>query len=176
MARKAQKKQVKAQPKKKVAAPKTKRAAAVKKSAAKKKVAPKKTVVKKTTPKKAVVKKAVPKKASSARSRKNPSTKEWIEAFLFGLAVVQIQEFFRWCWGNIDKKQTRETVAALYREIFFPFESMPEHERLPIWKHAKVARFVRSLTSANATTVEKVARQWAEETDWDIGAISDGRG
>ena len=110
-------------------------------------------------------------KSESARRPKNMSSKEWLEIFFFGLVVIQIQEFFRWCWENIDKKQTRETTAALYREIFFPFESMPEHKRLPILRHRKMVRLIHGLTSAQATRLEKITRQWAEETGLSVDHI-----
>lgn len=99
------------------------------------------------------------------------SSKEWLEAVFFSLVVVQIQEFFRWCWENIDKKQTHEIAVALYRELFFPFESMPERKRLPVWRHRKVERFVRGLTGAQATRLEKITRQWAEETGQSVDHI-----
>ena len=104
------------------------------------------------------------------------SSREWIEAFFFGLLVVQLQEFFRWCWGNIDKKQTRKIVAVLYREIFFPFESTPAHKRLPIRRHTKVVRFVHSLTNAKAATLEKITQQWAEETGQNIDSMRGDKG
>ena len=121
----------------------------------------KKSVAKKKT---AAAKKAA-KKSEPARSRpKKMPVKEWLASFFSSLVVVQLQEFFRWCWENIDKKQTREITIALYREIFFPFESMPAHTRLPIWRQRKVERFVHALTSAQATRLETIACQWAEET------------
>ncbi len=156
MAKKAQKEQKPiARLKKKGVRPQTKRI--VKKSALKKKIEATKKETEKSEP--------------TPRQPKKLSSQEWIEAFLFSLVVVQLQEFFRWCWENIDKKQARNIAAALYREIFFPFESMPEHKRLPIWRHTKVARFVHSLTSANAALLEKITQQWAEETGRDIDSI-----
>jgi len=128
----------------------------------------KKSVVKK---KSRAIKKTAEKGEPVRRQSKKISSKEWLETFFFSLVVVQIQEFFRWCWENIDKKQTREITIALYREIFFPFESMPEHKRLPIWRHRKVERFVHGLTSAHATRLETIARQWAEETGQSIDHI-----
>ena len=102
------------------------------------------------------------------------SSKEWLEAFFFTLVVFQLQEFFRWCWGNIDKKQTRKIAAALYRETFFPFESMPEQKRLPIWRQTKVGRFIYGLTTTNAARLEKITRQWAEETGQNIERVRSG--
>ena len=125
------------------------------------------TVRKKT----GATKKTAEKSEPSPSRPKKMSSKEWLEIFFFSLVVVQIQEFFRWCWENIDKKQTREITIALYREIFFPFESMPEHKRLPIWRHRKVERFVQVLTSAHATRLETIARQWAEETGQSVDHI-----
>jgi len=156
MAKKAQKEQKPtARPKKKGARPQAKR-----------------TVKKPVTKKKAgAVKKTGEKGEPTPRRPKKMSSKEWLEIFFFSLVVVQFQEFFRWCWENIDKKQTRETAAALYREIFFPFESMPEHKRLPILRHRKIVRFIHSLTSAQATRLEKITRQWAEETGLSVDHI-----
>ena len=155
MARKARKKQGTVRLKKKVASPKTTRTTTVRKSVAKKKVA---------------------KKSKPTRRRQEMSSREWLNDFFSSLVTVQLQEFFRWCWENIDKKQTREVVAALYREIFFPFESMPEHKRLPIWRRTKVVRFVHSLTSAKATTLEEITQQWAEETGRNIDSVRPGKG
>ena len=132
----------------------------------------KRTVKKSVTKEKAgAVKKTGEKGEPTPRRPKKMPSKEWLEAFFFSLIVVQIQEFFRWCWKNIDKKQTHEITVALYREIFFPFESMPEHKRLPIWRHRKVERFVHGLTSAHATRLEKITRQWAEETGQSVDHV-----
>ena len=158
MAKKAQKEQKPAaRLKKKGARPQTTRA--VKKSVAKKKTAATKKEAEKSEPARGRPKK-IPAKAS-------------LEIFFSRLAVVQLQEFFRWCWKNIDKKQTREIAVALYREIFFPFESMPEQKRLPIWRHRKVERFVHGLTSAQATRLETIIRQWAEETGQNLDRMRD---
>lgn len=155
MAKKAQKEQKPtARPKKKGARPQAKR-----------------TVKKSVTKEKAGAAKKTGEKGEPARRPKKISSKEWLEAFFFSLVVDQVQEFFRWCWENIDKKQTREITIALYREIFFPFESMPEHKRLPSWRRRKVERFVQGLTSAHATRLETVARQWAEETGQSVDHI-----
>ena len=149
MAKKAQKvRKTTVRLKKKVGQPQTKRT--VKKSVAKKKSE--------------AIKKTAEKSEPARRQLKKVSSKEWLETFFSSLVVVHIQEFFRWCWENIDKKQTREITIALYREIFFPFESMPAHTRLPIWRQRKVERFVHALTSAQATRLETIARQWVEET------------
>ena len=159
MAKREQKEQKPtARPKKKGARPQT--TPAVKKSVAKKKTAATKKEAKKSEP-------------ARSRPKKMPA-KEWLEMFFSRLIVVQLQEFFRWCWENIDKKQTHEIAVALYREIFFPFESMPEHKRLPIWRHRRVGRFIHALTSAQATRLENIARQWAEETGQNLGS-SEGR-
>ena len=104
------------------------------------------------------------------------TSKEWLEAFFRNLILLHLQGFFRWCWENLEKKQARTLVVAVFREIFFPFESMPEHERLPIWRHEKVERFIGGLTSANTTLLEKVTRQWAEETGLDLDLISGRKG
>lgn len=100
--------------------------------------------------------------------------KEWLETVFFTLVVFQLQEFFRWCWSNIDKKHTREIAAALYRETFFPFESMPDHKRLPIWRQTKVGRFIHGLTSTDAVRLEKITRQWAEETGQNVDRVRGG--
>lgn len=132
----------------------------------------KRTVKKSVTKEKAGAAKKAGEKSDPAQGRpKKISSKEWLEAFFFSLVVLQLQEFFRWCWENIDKKQTRKIAIALYREIFFPFESMPEHKRLPIWRHRKVERSVHGLTSAHAARLEKIARQWAEETGQSVDHI-----
>ncbi len=156
MARKAQKEQkTTAQLKKKGTRPQTTRT--VKKSVTRKKVAATKKEVKKNEP--------------DRKQPKEMPSKKWLEAFFFSLLVFQLQEFFRWCWGNIDKKQTRKIAAALYRETFFPFESMPEHKRLPIWRQTKVGRFIHGLTSTNVARLEKITRQWAEETGQSVDHI-----
>ena len=159
MARKAQKEQkTTAQLKKKGTRPQTTRT--VKKSVTRKKVAATKKEAKKSEP--------------DQRQPKNMPPKEWLETFFFTLVVFQLQEFFRWCWGNIDKKQTRKIAAALYRETFFPFESMPEHKRLPTWRQTKVGPFIHGLTSTNAVRLEKITRQWAEETGQNIDRVRSG--
>ncbi len=156
MAKKAQKEQKPtARLKKKGARPQAKRT--VKKSAPKKKTEATKKETEKSEP--------------TQRQSNKMSSKEWLETCIFSLVVVQIQEFFRWCWENIDKKQAHEITVALYRDIFFPFESMPEHKRLPIWRHRKVERFVHGLTSAQAARLEKIIRQWAEETGQSVDHI-----
>ena len=156
MAKKAQKEQKPtARPKKRGARPQAKRT--VKKSVTKEKAGAAKKTKEKGEP--------------TPRRPREMSSKEWLEACIFSLVVVQIQEFFRWCWENIDKKQTHEIAVALYREIFFPFESVPEHKRLPIWRHRKVERFVHGLTSAQAARLEKIIRQWAEETGQSVDHI-----
>ncbi len=156
MARKVQKEQKPTvQLKKKEARPQAKRA--VKKLVPKKKTGATEKEVKKSEP--------------DRRQPKEMPSKEWLEAFFFSLLVFQLQEFFRWCWGNIDKKQTRKIAAALYRETFFPFESMPEHKRLPIWRQTKVGRFIHGLTSTNVARLEKITRQWAEETGQSVDHI-----
>lgn len=156
MAKKAQKEQKPtARPKKKGARPQAKR-----------------TVKKSVTKEKAGAAKKTGEKGEPARGQhQEMSSKEWLEAFFFSLIVAQLQEFFRWCWEHIDKKQTREIVIALYREIFFPFESMPEHKRLPIWRHGKVERFVHGLARTHAARLEKLTRQWAEETGQSVDHI-----
>ncbi len=152
--------------------------AAVKKQVAKKarlqQAAPKKAAVKKQVAKKARLQQAAPKKAvgsKRSKTRENLKPKQWIEAFVRGIIVLQLQDFFRWCWKNLDRKQERETVAALYRAIFFPFESMPEYERLPIWKHAKAVRHVGSITAKSASLVQRIAVRWAEETGQNIDNV-----
>ena len=132
------------------------------------------TVKKSVTQKKAAAtKKTVEKSEPAHRQLKKMSPKEWLETFFFSLLVAQLQEFFRWCWENIDKKQTRGTVAALYRETFFPFESMPEYKRLPIWRQTKVGRLVHGLTGTQAARLEKITRQWAEETGQNMDPMRD---
>ena len=158
MAKKVQKeRKTTARPKKKVTRPRTTRTV-------------KKSVVKKKTE----ATKKGEKKSELTRRPKEMSSKEWLEAFFFSLVVVQLQAFFRWCWENIDQKQTREIAIALYREIFFPFESMPEHKRLPIGRHRKMIRFIHGLTSAHAARLEKITRQWAEETGQSVDPIRSG--
>ena len=158
MVRKAQKeRKTAAQLKKKGTRPHTTRT--VKKSATQKKAAATKKTVEKSEP--------------ARRQPKKMSSKEWLETFFLSLLVARLQEFFRWCWENIDKKQTRGTVAALYRETFFPFESMPEYKRLPIWRQMQVGRFVHGLTSAHAARLEKITRQWAEETGQNMDRMRD---
>ena len=156
MAKKAQKvRKTTVRLKKKVGQPQTKRTG--KKSVAKKKSR--------------AIKKTAEKSEPARRQLEKVSSKEWLETFFSDLIVVQLQEFFRWCWENIDKKQTRVITIALYREIFFPFESMPAHKRLPIWRQRKVERFVHALTSTQATRLETIARQWAEETGQSVDHI-----
>ena len=160
MARKAQKEQkTAAQLKKKGTRAQTTRT--VKKSVTKKKTEATKKEAKKSEP--------------DRRQPEKMSSKEWLETFFFTLVVFQLQEFFRWCWGNIDKKQTRKIAAALYRETFFPFESMPEQKRLPIWRQTKVGRFIYGLTTTNAARLEKITRQWAEETGQNIDRVRSGK-
>ena len=134
------------------------------------KPAAKKARLQQAASKKATVKKPAANKKSKTRGKLKP--KQWIEAFVRGIVVLQLQDFFRWCWKNLERKQERETVAALYREIFFPFESMPEHERLPIWKHAKAVRYVGSITAKSATLVQRIAVRWAEDTGHDLENVS----
>ena len=131
------------------------------------------TVKRSVTQKKAEATKKTVKSEPARRQPKKMSSKEWLETFFLSLLVARLQEFFRWCWENIDKKQTRGTVAALYRETFFPFESMPEYKRLPIWRQMQVGRFVHGLTSAHATRLEKITRQWAEETGQNMDPMRD---
>ena len=76
---------------------------------------------------------------------------------------------------NIDKEKTRDLVVGLYRTIFFPFESMPVHEPLPVWRQRQVLGFLKSLTSPNAATLEKIIKQWAQETDRDLDILGGGR-
>lgn len=131
------------------------------------------TVKRSVTQKKAAATKKTVKGEPARRQPKKMSSKEWLETFFLSLLVARLQEFFRWCWQNIDKKQTRGTVAALYRETFFPFESMPEYKRLPIWRQMQVGRFVHGLTSAHAARLEKITRQWAEETGQNMDPMRD---
>ncbi len=158
MAREVQKEQKTAARLKKVARPQTART--VKKSVTKKKAEASQKKAKESEP--------------APRQPKKMAPKEWLETFFFTLVVFQLQEFFRWCWDNLDKKQTREIAAALYRETFFPFESMPEHKRLPIWRQTKVGRFIHGLTNTNAARLEKITRQWAEETGQNIDRVRSG--
>jgi len=150
-----------------------------KKPAAKKtrlqQAASKKATVKKPAAKKARLQQAAPRNSAAnkeSKTRGKLKPKQWIEAFVRGIIVLQLQDFFRWCWKNLERKQERETVAALYRAIFFPFESMPEHERLPIWKHAKAVRHVGSITAKSATLVQRIAVRWAEDTGHDLENVS----
>ena len=127
-----------------------------------------------------IVKKAVAKKKAAPKKAKRPipsremTSKEWVEAFSFGLLLGHLQDFFKWCWENIDKEKTRDLVIGLYRTIFFPFESMPVHEPLPVWRQRQVLGFLKSLTSPNATALEKTIRQWAQETDRDLNLLDSG--
>ena len=155
MERKEPRKQGTKGPKKKKVQPKTTRRAPVKKTVVKKKAAVKKA--KRATPS--------PKIASQQR----------LEAFSFGLVLGHLQEFFKWCWQNIDKEKTRDLVVGLYRTIFFPFESMPVHEPLPVWRQRQVLSFLKSLTSPNAAALEKIIKQWALDTDRDLDMLGGGR-
>ena len=140
----------------------------------KKKVQPKTTrraPVKKTV----VKKKAAVKKAKRATPSPKIASQERLEAFSFGLVLGHLQEFFKWCWQNIDKEKTRDLVVGLYRTIFFPFESMPVHEPLPVWRQRQVLGFLKSLTSPNAAALEKIIKQWAQETDRDLDMLGGGR-
>lgn len=150
--------------KKKTAQPKTAQRATVKKAVVKKKTAPKRTAAPQAAAKKA--KRAIPTREMTSR--------EWLEAFSFSLFVGQLQDFFKWCWENIDKEKTRDLVVGLFRTIFFPFESMPVHEPLPIWRQRQVLGFLKSLTSLNAATLEKIIKQWARETDRDLDLLDGG--
>ena len=169
MERKERKKPGTKESKKKTAQPKTTQHATVKKAVAKKKTAAKKTVQKKAKPRMAV------KKAKRAIPTREMTSWEWVEAFSFGLFVGQLQDFFKWCWENIDKEKTRDLVVGLYRTLFFPFESMPVHEPLPIWRRRQVLGFLKSLTGPNAAALAKTAKQWAQETDRDLDLLGGGR-
>ncbi len=188
MARKEPGKQGTKGPKKKKVQPQTTRRAPVQKTVAKKKAPPKKVpskkvalkaAVKKAPPKKVPSKKVAPKAAAKKAKRATPSPKiasqEWLEAFSFGLALGHLQEFFRWCWENIDEEKTRDIIVGLYRTIFFPFESMPVHEPLPVWRQRQVLGFLKSLKSPNAAALEKIIKQWAQETDRDLDMLGGGR-
>ena len=165
---------------KKTAAPKRaapKRTAAP--QAAAKKVAPKRTAApqaasKKVAPKRTAAPQAAAKKTKRAIPTQEMTSRERLEAFSFGLFVGQLQDFFKWCWENIDKEKTRDLVIGLYRTIFFPFESMPVHEPLPIWRQRQVLGFLKSLTSPNAAALEKIIKQWARETDRDLDLLGGG--
>ncbi len=174
MERKERKKPGTKGPKKKTAQPKTTQRATVKKAVAKKKTAAKKTVQKKAKPRTATPRMAV-KKAKRAIPTREMTSREWVEAFSFGLFVGQLQDFFKWCWENIDKEKTRDLVVGLYRTIFFPFESTPVHEPLPIWRQRQVLGFLKSLTGPNAAALEKIIKQWAQETDRDLDLLGGGR-
>ncbi len=183
MERKERKKLGMKGPKKKVAQPKTTRRATVKKAVAKKKTPPKRTPPKRTPPKKAASKKAKPQTAAPQAAKKTKraiparkmTSRERVEAVSFGLLVGQLQDFFKWCWESIDKEKTRDLVIGLYRTIFFPFESMPVHEPLPVWRQRQVLGFLKSLTGPNAAALEKTIKQWAQETDRDLDLLGGGR-
>ena len=142
---------------------------------------PKKKKVQAKTTRRAPVKKTVVKKKAAVKKAKRatPSPKiasrERLEAFSFGLVLGHLQEFFKWCWENIDKEKTRDLVVGLYRTIFFPFESMPVHEPLPVWRQRQVLGFLKSLTSPNAAALEKIIKQWALDTDRDLDMLGGGR-
>jgi len=131
--------------------------------------------VKKTVVKKKAASQAVVKKAKRATPSPKIASQQRLEAFSFGLVLGHLQEFFKWCWENIDKEKTRDLVVGLYRTIFFPFESMPVHEPLPVWRQRQVLGFLKSLTSPNAAALEKIIKQWAQETDRDLDMLGGGR-
>ncbi len=169
MERKESKKPGTKGPKKKTAQPKTAQRATGKKAVVKKKTAPKKTA-----PKRTAAPQATAKKTKRAIPTREMTSREWLEAFSFSLFVSQLQDFFKWCWENIYKEKTRDLVVGLFRTIFFPFESMPVHEPLPIWRQRQVLGFLKSLTSPNAAALEKIIKQWARETNRDLDLLGGG--
>jgi len=148
------------------------------KGAEKKKVQPKTTgraPVKKTVVKKKVAPQAAVKRVKRATPSPKIASQERLEAFSFGIVLGHLQEFFKWYWENVDKVKTRDLVVGLYRTIFFPFESMPVHEPLPVWRQRQVLGFLKGLTSPNAAALEKIIKQWAQETDRDLDMFGGGR-
>ena len=45
---------------------------------------------------------------------------------------------------------------------------------LPIWRRRQVLGFLKSLTGPNAAALEKIIKQWAQETDRDLDLLGGG--